>query len=307
MDGENVMYSKRLLITGANGFTGKHACSQLVKEGYTVTAAARNKLKMDDCIQTIQCDLTKEEAVKELIKKANPEYLLHLAGQNHAGESWIHPAASIEVNLMSTVYLMEAVRHVNPDCKIVIAGSALEFNPSDISSLSTPYSLSKTLQVLTARSLAALYKMNVVIARPSNLIGPGYSNGVCSVFARKIVQMEQGKADPVLEVHNLKSRRTFLDVRDAVNAYEICLRAGKPGQIYDISSAVTHSLEDIILLFKKKTAVDFCVNVQCQDEEESNESPMALELKHLGWYPHISLEESLEDILQFYRGNEASG
>ncbi|CAH0322713.1 GDP-6-deoxy-D-mannose reductase [Peribacillus frigoritolerans] len=238
------------------------------------------------------------------MKKTKPQYLLHLAGQNHVGKSWIDPVSTMEANSMSTAYLIEALRQENPACKIVVVGSALQFDPISMSTLAHPYSLSKTLQVLIAQSWAILYKMPIVIAKPSNLIGPGISNGVCSIFARKIVDMEEEKAAKVLEVYNLNVQRDFLDVRDAVKGYEVLLKKGKPGKIYDVASGVSRSLEDIIKGFRSLTTVDIEVKSEQDEQIEKHLGIVPQKLMCLGWKPAIPIETSLRDILDFYRRKE---
>ncbi|MED3995529.1 NAD-dependent epimerase/dehydratase family protein [Peribacillus frigoritolerans] len=293
----------KLLITGASGFTGQHACNHFVDTGYAVTAVSRKKI-VNGQVQTELCDLTNKESVGKLIKKVKPEYLLHLAGQNHVGQSWIDPVSSLEANAMSTLYLIEALRQENPDCKVVIVGSALQFDPQNITTLTHPYSLSKTLQVLIAQSWGVLYNMNIVIAKPSNLIGPGISNGVCSIFAKKIVDMEENNAEKVLEVNNLQAIRDFVDVRDAVRAYEILLTQGKPGEIYDIASGNSHTLGEVITSFRDLTTIDFGIKSKVKDQEEGRGEISPVEIVKLGWKPVFSLKSSLEDILYFYRNNK---
>ncbi|MDF1997289.1 NAD-dependent epimerase/dehydratase family protein [Peribacillus frigoritolerans] len=293
----------KLLITGASGFTGQHACNHFVNAGFAVTAVSRKGLGNGQ-VQIELCDLTNKESVGKLVKKVKPDYLLHLAGQNHVGTSWIDPVSSLEANAMSTLYLLEALRQENPDCKVVIVGSALQFDPQNISTLTHPYSLSKTLQVLIAQSWGVLYNMNIVIAKPSNLIGPGISNGVCSIFAKKIVDMEENNAEKVLEVNNLQAIRDFVDVRDAVRAYEILLIKGKSGEIYDIASGNSYSLREVITGFKAITTIDFEIETKVKDQEEGMVEISPEEIVKLGWKPVLSLKASLEDILYFYRENK---
>ncbi|PAK40214.1 NAD-dependent epimerase/dehydratase family protein [Peribacillus simplex] len=291
----------KLIITGASGFTGRHACAHFLKSGFDITAVSRKKITIDKEIQGECCDLTNKKEVYSLIKMTKPQYLLHLAGQNHVGESWLDPVSSLEANSMSTAYLIDAVRKESPTCKILIVGSALQFDPTSISTLSHPYSLSKTLQVLIAQSWAVLYNMDIVIAKPSNLIGPGFSKGVCSVFAQKIVEMEMQKAEKVLEVHNLNVKRDFLDVRDAVKAYEILLKMGKSGEVYDVASGNNCSLGEIIEGYKSITSEDIEVKSHRHDLIEKNIEIDPNKLVHLGWKPRIPLESSLLAILNFYR------
>ncbi|WP_299092525.1 NAD-dependent epimerase/dehydratase family protein [uncultured Metabacillus sp.] len=298
------MKQPAILITGASGFTGQHACSHFLKAGYHVIAVSRNGSFSNKKITVEHCDLTIKEDVIKLIKKIKPEYVLHLAGQNHVGKSWSDPISSMEANIMSTAYLLEALRQVNPACKIVVVGSALQFNPNNLSTLTHPYSLSKTLQILIAQSWAALYKMHIVIAKPSNLIGPGFSSGVCSIFAQRIVEMEENAGEKVLEVYNPYVQRDFIDVRDAVTAYEILLNKGSSGEIYDISSGKSRSLDEIIIGYKALTSVDFKVNTQVNNLLEQPVIISTQKLIELGWKQLIPIETSLRDILYFYRGSK---
>ncbi|MFJ5760226.1 NAD-dependent epimerase/dehydratase family protein [Neobacillus sp. NPDC093182] len=292
---------QKLLITGASGFTGQHACKHFVKSGFDVTAIVNTRASENKDVQIECCDLTNKDQVNNLIKKIKPHFLLHLAGQNHVGQSWLDPIASIEANSLSTAYLIDALRRQNPACKIVVAGSALQFNPKDISTLTHPYSLSKTLQVLIAQSWAVLYDMHIVIAKPSNLVGPGFSNGVCSIFAKKIADMENKKAEKVLEVNNLNAKRDFIDVRDAVSAYETLLLKGKPGEIYDIASGKKRSLKEIINGLQSLTSVNFELKCHSNELIESKGETIPVELMKLGWTPAFSFETSLLDTLNFYR------
>jgi len=292
----------KLLITGANGFTGKHACRHFLNTGFEIIAVTRTDFFSKE-IQTTNCDLTNKEDVIRMIKKFKPNYLLHLAGQNHVGKSWIDPISSLEANFLSTLYLVESLRYINPNCKVIIVGSALQFDPQDISALTSPYSLSKTLQVLISQAWEVLYKLPIIIAKPSNLIGPGVSNGVCSIFARKIVEMEKRDTEKVIEVINLHAQRDFIDVRDVVTAYETLFKKGSSGEVYDIASGQSKSLEEVINTFKPLTGVNFELKSQIHDQVEKKVEIETDKLTNLGWGPQFPFEVSLVDILTFYRGN----
>ena len=294
----------KLLITGASGFSGQHACNHFIKAGFDVTGVIRNSSFAHKELQMEVCDLTSKDEVNYLVKKVKPQYLLHLAGQNHVGQSWIDPIASLEANSVSTAYLLEAVRKESPSCKILVAGSALQYNPANISTLSHPYSLSKTLQIQIAQGWAALYNMHIVIAKPSNLIGPGFSNGVCSIFGQKIAQMEKNRAERVLEVNNPHAKRDFIDVRDAVSAYEILLLKGHSGETYEIASGTNRSLDEIIKGFKSMTAIDFVVKSKWNNTNEDLVEIFPEKLMNLGWKQAIPFESSLKDILHFYRNQK---
>ncbi|MGG3626358.1 NAD-dependent epimerase/dehydratase family protein [Bacillus gobiensis] len=296
-----MVQKNNLLITGASGFTGRHAVSHFLKSGFAVTALLRHKSLTLKGVQMEWCDLTKQEEVVNLIKKIKPDYLLHLAGQNHVGNSWVDPIQSLEANAMATAYLLHALRQANPSCKVVVAGSALQFDPHRISTLHHPYSLSKTIQTQIAQAWAALYELPIVIARPSNLIGPGPSTGVCSVIAQKIVNMEHKRETYVLDVNNLSVCRDFLDVRDAVRAYETLLLKGISGHIYDICSGENRSLAEVLNVYKCISSVNFSIRQEDNKQVEPPKETKPVQIMDLGWKPIIPFNESLIDILTYFR------
>jgi GDP-4-dehydro-6-deoxy-D-mannose reductase len=305
MGGKSMSQQPRLLITGASGFTGEHACNYFLGRGYEITAVTRKHFSNKDYAVKIEyCELTNKNEVTQLIKKVKPDFILHLAGLNHVGDSWKDPIATLETNFLSTLYIIETTRQHNPNCRIVIVGSALQSNPNEISNLSHPYSLSKTLQVLISQAWEKLYKLNIVIAKPSNLIGPGPSNGVNSIFANKIVQMESNQLDPFLEVSNLNTTRDFIDVRDAVSAYDVLLNKGESGEVYEISSGKRYSLGEIIQMYKNLTDVDFKVQTFSNEIDPQVEEVKPLKMYELGWRPKHSIDSSIEDTLHYFRRNK---
>ncbi|MBW7462350.1 GDP-mannose 4,6-dehydratase, partial [Paenibacillus sepulcri] len=104
---------------------------------------------------------------------AQPQYVLHMAGKNAVGPSWSDPGDTLANNVMGTVNLLEAVRRIDRgslNCRVLVVGSMLRFPlpaGGEAPEPPHPYSLSKTLQVLTARSWSALYGMDIVVAEPS--------------------------------------------------------------------------------------------------------------------------------------------
>lgn len=297
--------SPQLLITGANGFTGQHACPYFSKLGYDVTAVVRSSSSIiPDGILTKCCDLTNKNDVKLLIEKAKPDFLLHLAGQNNAALSWGDPITTIEANILSTAYLIDAIRSQNRHCKIIIVGSALQFDPNQISTVPHPYSLSKTLQILIAKAYESLYQMDIVIAKPSNLIGPGRSNGICSILANKINQIEAGRLEKVIEVHNLYTKRDFIDVRDVIGAYETLFKVGESGEIYNIASGKHRSIGEIIEFFNRLTSTEFNVKSTFHSEDYDVQDIDTTKLQKLGWCQTYQIEASLLDTLNYYRNTK---
>ena len=113
--------------------------------------------------------------------------------------------------------------------------------------------------------------------------------------------MERGKEEKSLNVSNLNNRLDFLDVRDAVKAYDCLLKKGKSGDIYDVSSGKSHSLGEIINIFRKTTNIPFQTKLDNQSPIVNHVDLHPVSLIKLGWQPRIPLETTIKNIVDFYR------
>lgn len=294
--------NKKVLITGANGFTGRHACQFFADCGYDVTGMVRSLPSKRSDVKLIYGDLGCQQRIEEVIKEIKPELILHLAGLNNVGESWVVPAECISTNVMGTVHLLEAVRNSCPEAKMIVVGSMLQEQPEEIPA--NPYSLSKTIQFQVSKAWEYLYEMNILFVKPTNLIGPGPANGICSILARKIVQMEIGKQSGTISIDSLDASRDFLDVRDAVKAFAILAELGQKGHVYELGTGVKKTLREVIEELRQLSAIEFEVNEQKPQKRTmthvSGYSTLQ-DLNNLGWEPSISLQTSLRDILEYHR------
>lgn len=299
---------KKILITGSTGFTGLHACAYFVRQGCTVIAAGRNNQALGAIQGVIPaiCHLEDREQVDHLIKGHLPDYILHLAGKNSASESWKQPASYMESNVMATIYLLEALRQHCPDSRMVMVGSRLSVDPAKgAAAVPHPYSLSKTFASWSAAAWHGMYNQHIVLAEPSNLIGPGESAGFCTLLARYIAGYESGRDLPLFRISSRYESRDFLDVRDAVAAYGILLTEGTPGMTYPISSGTEHTLGELAETLLKTTQVAVPIDWGPESASLSLDSlnkgtggqQGAELLKALGWHPQYHLERSLADIM----------
>jgi GDP-4-dehydro-6-deoxy-D-mannose reductase len=298
-----MMKPSKILITGAAGFTGRHACEHFSRAGFQVIPVVRTKKGSDfeTTYNVIECDLTNKTGVMMLLHSFEPDYVLHLAGQNSVDQSWKDPLLTFESNVMSTINLLEAIRKSRKNSKVVIVGSALEMDPAKTNIPQHPYSLTKTIQTLCSRSWAHLFNMDIMIAKPSNLVGPGYSNGICSIIGRQVASMINGDREKVIEINDLSAQRDFLDVRDAVKAYHIILEKGDSGKIYNIASGETRSIEEVVLVFEEISDIEITIQSKLIPFQESIICKIDhSELKELGWKPSIPFNMSLKDVLTFH-------
>ncbi|OUA88589.1 NAD-dependent epimerase/dehydratase family protein [Bacillus thuringiensis] len=290
-----------LLITGANGFTGRHACKYFSQQGMQVIPMFQSHSRLIDYPNSVVCDLINKTAVMSVIKNIQPDYVLHLAGQNSVLELWKNPLDSLEINIMGTSYLLEAIRQEVPNCKTLIQGSALQHDLTKSTIPPHPYSLSKTMQAMIADAWGELMGSNIVVAKPSNLIGPGESIGISSLIGKKLVDIEIGKCEPIIEVNSLQDTRDFLDVRDAVAAYHVLLCEGEKGKKYDIGSGIKRSLLDVLKVYKEITKLDFRIR-ETNNVKSKDQFDLALhDIRKLGWTPKIQFIDSLQDVWGYMR------
>ncbi|MCA0987855.1 NAD-dependent epimerase/dehydratase family protein [Guptibacillus algicola] len=290
-----------ILITGAAGFTGQEACRHFRKKGWNVKAVVRETSFVSEGIHIIQCDLTDRKAVERLMKMEKPTFLLHLAGVNSVQLSWKDPVTTMEANLLSTVYLLDSVRTSSPSTKIVLVGSALQYDPELKEKPHHPYALSKTMQIQVARHWADLFNLEIVLAKPTNLIGPGPSSGICALLAKHVVEMERNKKTAKFTITNFALKRDFLDVRDAVGAYETLFLFGERNRTYDIATGRLVTIRAIVDEMQSLTSVTNFVNDKKSVGMEVMKPIDVSELRKLGWLPNYSLHQSLNDTLEYYR------
>ncbi|MWC28644.1 NAD-dependent epimerase/dehydratase family protein [Paenibacillus sp. MMS18-CY102] len=335
------MSSPRLLVTGAGGFCGEHAMAYFAQAGYEAVASVRHsgaaagsmgQLADQPATAAIACDWTDLADAKRAIQAAQPDYVVHLAGLNAADRSWHDPAGYLMANVMGTVHLLEAVRALGKPCRVLIAGSMLRFElpaGDQPPEPAHPYSVSKTMQVLLAQCWPVLYGMDVIIAEPSNLIGPGRSRGLCMLLAKYAAQAEAiaaaapsghgvagqpvspareeaaGAADtdrkpPLIQPFRLSSRteqRDYLDVRDAMAAYDLLLQHGAPGSVYPVASGRFVTLEQLASQFMALAACPLHFDIG----NSTSPSPAPTDtsrIRSLGWEPRFTLKQSLQDTLE---------
>jgi GDP-4-dehydro-6-deoxy-D-mannose reductase len=313
----------RVLITGAGGFVGKHLIEALSrKPDYEIYATAFDEKEAanielpDERITRI--DITDKQAVDRLFERVQPEQVYHLAAQSSVGLSWKIPAVTLRVNIEGTLNLLEAMRSPSlSGSRILLIGSAEQYGKVSADHLpiqeeqpvvaANPYAISKIAQ----EQLAAIYKdaygISVCIVRAFNHIGTGQRpDFVISDWAHQIVEIEQGKRDPVLYVGNIKVKRDFTDVRDIVRAYNLIMEKGESGEIYNVGSGKSISLEVLLqTMISLSSRKDISIQVDPAKMRAADIEELVADNRKLvegtGWEKTISLEQTLSDILDSLR------
>ena len=314
-----MMNGASIVITGAAGFTGRHACLHYLELGMKVTALTRKEdpeLVSMGATVTV-CDLLDTNVLTAAIQKAQPDYLLHLAGMNSVPASWKQPVQAMESNVIGTLNVLNAIRLI-PHVRVVVVTSKLKTPLVRLREPEHPYALSKSFQEISALAWGKLFGLDISLVEPSNLIGPGRSTGVCALIGQYIANHERGWNHDTFLFSSRQQLRDYLDVRDAVSAYEKLLIHGEAGSVYSVQSGKLRTLGEVAATFRKYALTDILFRWQddsapLADEVESDTAetvssfPIETDTglpKAWGWEPIRSFEHSVADILNYYRNGE---
>jgi nucleoside-diphosphate-sugar epimerase len=238
----------RLLLTGADGFTGRHIEFAAVAYGYAVLP--------------LKADLTNFELLEKEIRASNPTHVVHLAAISDVNDS--HQEKYYQVNLFGTLNLLKALEGLEkiPE-KVILASSANVYGANSgqlIKERQEPkpvnqYAMSKL--AMEYMSILHAERLPILLTRPFNYTGVGHDN---RFVVPKIVEHFLRSASRI-ELGNLEVEREYNDVRNVAQIYLELLKKGHKGNIYNIASGRTYSLKVVIDLLRNITGQSINVSV----------------------------------------------
>ena len=241
----------RLLLTGAEGFTGTHL-------GVTATLAGYQ-------VFPLRTQLGDRTRLHEQIQQISPTHVVHLAAISHVTHDDL--LAYYQTNLLGSLDLLEALTHLAiPPQKVILASSANVYgnvlqSPIVETQLPAPvnhYAMSKVAMELLARNFDS--RLPIITTRPFNYTGRGQNS---HFVIPKIIDHFLRKAS-MIELGNLDVHREYNDVRDICSIYLALLERGQAGQTYNLASGRTHSLRQVITLLESVTGHSMAVQVNPQ-------------------------------------------
>jgi GDP-4-dehydro-6-deoxy-D-mannose reductase len=310
------------LVTGIAGFCGSHLAEWLLGQRQQVVgievegASLANLDPILDRVELLWADIQDPGSIRRVLAETAPDRIYHLAALTKPGATGEHRAL-YETNVYGTINLLEAVQMERPECPVLITGSSAQYglaapgeNPIGEAHPSRPithYAVSKATQDLVAHYYWAANSLQVVRTRAFNIIGPRQSPSlVASAFAKQVAEIEQGLREPVVEVGNLEAQRDFLDVRDAVRAYQLALEQGEPGEVYNVSSGQARSIRSML---ESLLALSTVKGIEVRhDPTRMQPADVPIQFgdygkleRSTGWRPEIPFEQSLRDLLDYWR------
>ena len=312
----------RVLITGITGFVGSHMAEYALAQGAQVFGSARWRSRSENIehlrgkVEMVDCDLRDVASVRRLLTTANPTHVIHLAAQSFVGSSWHTPAETLANNTACQVNLLETIREVKSPPRFLVIGTSEEYglvHPDEVPIRETnqlrplsPYAVSKVAQDLMGFQYFQSYGLPIIRARAFNHEGPRRGDVfVTSNFAKQVAEIEAGLRKPVIFVGDLKPRRDYSDVRDIVRGYWILLERGEAGEVYNLCSGRSWTIQQVLDFYLREARVRD-ISVETDPARMRPSDVMILEgdparIAKLGWKVQIPFEQTLGDLLAYWR------
>jgi nucleoside-diphosphate-sugar epimerase len=259
----NTGMSKKILLTGASGFTGQHFITLANSLGYQCVALCHKSTdQVNGCTDVIVADLANKTVLKEKLAKIKPDYVVHLAAISFVAHS--DAALIYQTNLQGTINLLDSLIELkHPVKKVLLASSGNVYGnneqlPIDELMPASPvndYGVSKY-----AMELAASVRFNqlpIIMIRPFNYTGVGQAD---NFLIPKIVSAFK-KKESAIELGNLDVARDFSDVRDVVSVYLKLLESDVKSEVFNVCTGKATSLLDVISMLNNLAGYQINVSV----------------------------------------------
>lgn len=316
----------KVLITGITGFIGSELANKLLKEGYEVYGLVRHVIGRDfesikdikEKINLITCDIKDYNSVKNSIKKANPDVVMHLGALSPVRLSFEHPLEFQYSNFLGTVNIAESILELyGPEkVRLIVASTAEVYGMQKETPFtedlrlepSSPYAVAKASMDLYIRMLFRVYDFNGVILRNSNTFGRKYDSGFFTEYL--ITQMIKGKE---IYIGAQDSIRDYMYVDDHVNSYLLAMKTPEAkGNVFNIAGGKGFTNKEWALKIAKlldfpKEKIHFgeyppgYPNRPLSSDQPYLVLDSSKAKKVLGWNQTISIGEGLKRTIEYWK------
>lgn len=305
----------RYLITGCSGFLGHHLAEFLLQKGHQVFGTFWSHPITLKGVTSLRCDFRSQPAVRRVVKRAQPNVIFHFAGQSNIPHSWNDFQGTFEINVHGTYFLLEAVKDMIPQARVVVVGSSSEYGPvkekngllAENSPLhpTNPYALSKVAEDLLGWVYYRALGLTILRVIPFYVVGARKESDAPSDFAKAIVGHARGKVAN-LGVGNLAAIRDVVDIRDATTAFYAIGKKGLAGRSYNLCTGREVSLRDILRKMIAISGSPLKITTDPDKFRVADDTRIVgnpRRLKGLGWKPRFSLDETLGTMLDYWKRN----
>lgn len=279
------MKSFNILVTGANGFVGRHLVPALAELGHHVRSISIE----DGDIATCPLDFP------------DVQHVFHLAARMFVPDSWKNPLAFYNTNVMGTANVLDFCRRQQASLTLIssyVYGKPQRLPIAEDHPIAAfnPYAHSKVLGEDLARFYEQYFGVRLAIARPFNLYGPGQDN---RFLIPSLIEQVLDPAKDVIQVADKRPKRDYIHIDDLVALLIAMASENVPG-VYNAGSGVSTSIEELVAIITRLTGRN--KPLISRDEQRPNEvmdviADISRAAEKLHWMPQVSLEQGIAGML----------
>jgi GDP-4-dehydro-6-deoxy-D-mannose reductase len=299
----------RVLVTGADGFVGRHLCRYLRERGDEVLEVTGPSGAAGADVLAV--DIRDRASLSGAVVDLSPDAIVHLAAISSVARSHREPLETFEINAVGTLNLCAAARDAKSHPRLLLVSSGEVYGPLPPETRAqetaplvpmSPYAASKVAAEAVTMQFARSYGLSAVCVRPFSHIGPGQDPSFAiPSFARQIARARARGERAVLSVGDLEPVRDFSHVRDVVAAYRLLLERGISGETYNVCSGEGRSVRSLLQELLEIAGVNAAIQV-----DPSKVRPVEIaslvgdpsKIGTLGWQGTLTLRNALREILQ---------
>lgn len=310
----------RYLVIGGNSIFGTRLIDNLLAgkqtEFVTTTRLPDENEYQRERLEWEVLDLRDVEKTIEVVKNAGGDVIFDLATQDSVGFSWKQPTETVEINVVGTINLLNAVRDYSPKSRLVIGGSGEEYGRIPFSNLpiaeeTAPlpvniYGATKASQTMFAQLYHRAFGLDIVVLRTFYETSVKQNERFAvSSFCKQFAEIEAGMREPVIYTGNLSNSRDFTDVEDLIKAFLLIAEKGKSGEVYNAARGQSTSLLDVIRILENLTGIQVDIRMVAERVRPIDAPSVVADVKKIredtGWKAVIPVESTVEQLLNFWR------
>jgi GDP-mannose 4,6-dehydratase len=316
----------KTLVTGILGFIGSHLAEKLVDEGYEVygvvrRVANRNFEVIKEILRDIILvtgDITDYVSIRNALKTANPDIIIHLAALTPVRDSFERPFEYQQANFAGTMNVAHAMLELpDPQTRRLIAASTAEvYGLQEREPLkeslplkpASPYAVSKAAADLYLQMMFHTYDLNCTILRPTNSYGRKFDTSFMIEYL--VTQILKGEK---VYIGAPNSVRDYMYVDDHVKAYFLAMKSKKAkGQVYNVGTGVGTSNRELAEMIAEKIGYDkkrivfgsyppgYPYRPPISDQPCIMLDSTKIK-KELGWAPKVPLSEGIDKVISYFK------
>lgn len=304
----------KILVTGGAGFIGSHLIRKLISLNHDITvmdnlSTGTLKHLPSEGFTFWHMDV-RDTSIREKIKEAHFDAIVHLAAQTMVDSSIRDPYFDANENVMGTVNILEAARKSGVS-RVIFASTAAVYGDKEESFLPLQedlplkplsfYGLTKLTIERYLELYHMLYGMNYVVLRFANVYGERQGDtgegGVISIFAKRIAE-DKG----LIIFGDGEQTRDFIYAGDIADGIVQALSTEHVNDVYNLSTGTETSLNELVKAFGRAVGKDLKPAYVKVREGDIYRSALSNEKakRKLGWIPQMALDDGLRRTVEYF-------